>query len=111
MLKFLIIFFVILWLLSFLMGNKRRLIRDTNHLLQLILWVALAFTISTSISGVQIIQQNSFVKFVATACIFAASYALSLWVASFWKKQSSAGKHGGVGKGNGAVKNLWRGKR
>jgi predicted acyltransferase len=77
MVKFLIILFVAVWVLGFFFGKKRRLIRDVNHLLELILTVVLAFMGSTLLKKEEWIYSNSILYVLGLITVFALSYLVA----------------------------------
>jgi len=77
MIKFLIILFVVVWVLGFFLGKRRRLIRDVNHLLELIFTVVLAFMGSTLLKKEQWIYENAVLYALGLAVVFGLSYLIS----------------------------------
>ena len=81
MFKFVVITLVVIWLAGFLLGGKRRLVRDANHLLRLILWMCLSFIGSTALSQSQGLKEYAVLYFLAVLAVFAASWPASRWLA------------------------------
>lgn len=82
MFKFVVITLVVIWLAGFLLGGKRRLVRDANHLLRLILWACLSFIGSTALSQAQTLKQHSILYFLAVVIVFAGCWPASGWLAA-----------------------------
>src|SRR5690554_5422721 len=80
MFKVVVILFVAVWALSFFLSSRRKVIRDTNHLLQLILWAALVFTGNTLLSGQQFVKDHFLLQVALTLALFAGSYFVSIWI-------------------------------
>ena len=80
MFKVVVILFVAVWVLSFFLSSRRKVIRDTNHLLQLILWAALVFTGNTLLSGQQFVKDRFLLQVALTLALFTGSYFVSIWI-------------------------------
>lgn len=80
MVKFLVILFVAVWVLGFFFGRKRRLIRDVNHLLELIIIVVLAFMGSTLLKKEEWIYSNSLLYVLSLAAVFALSFVSARFI-------------------------------
>jgi len=81
-LKLLIICFVAVWILGLFLGRKRRVIKNTTQLIQLILWMVLVFMAATSLPRVPFFREHLAARAVVLLIWFAASYKLSFWVAA-----------------------------
>ena len=81
MFKLVVVTLVVLWLAGFVLGGKRRLIRDANHLLRLILWAALSFIGSTALTQAQELKAHSILYALAVIVVFAACWPASGWLA------------------------------
>jgi Na+/H+ antiporter NhaC len=89
MVKFLIILFVVVWVLGFLLGKRRRLIRDVNHLLELIFMVVFVFGGFTLLKKEEWIRDSAPLYVLGLIVVFAASYlAARLIVRQFITKRS-----------------------
>lgn len=92
MVKFLIILFVAVWILGFFLGRRNRLIRDVNHLLELIFTVIFAFMGATLLKKEEWIQSNAPLYALGLAMVFALSYLLARFlVRRFITKSRSGG--------------------
>lgn len=81
MLKILIIACVIVWLVGLLLGRKRRIIKNSLHLTQLIIWVMLVFMAAAYLPRLEIFRDNLALRGVVLAVWFAVSFKLSSWIA------------------------------
>jgi thiol:disulfide interchange protein len=77
MVKFLVILFVAVWILGLLLGRRRRLIRDVNHLLELIFTVVFVFMGSTLLKKEEWVRENVVLYVLALALVFGASYLVA----------------------------------
>lgn len=82
MFKFVVITLVVIWLAGFLLGGKRRLVRDANHLLRLILWACLSFIGSTALTQAQGLKEHAILYALAVIVVFAACWPASGWLAA-----------------------------
>lgn len=80
MVKFIIILFIIVWVLGFFLGKRRRLIRDVNHLLELIFTVIFVFMGSTLLKKETWIYENVILYLLGLAAIFALSYLAARFI-------------------------------
>ncbi|UZP66943.1 hypothetical protein N1030_15235 [Desulfovibrio mangrovi] len=79
MFKFTVILFVVVWLGSLIFSRKRRVIRDVNHLIQLILAAAIFFGASTAIRS-SFLHENMLFYVPALVLTFAAAWGVSLLI-------------------------------
>lgn len=92
MLKLTILFLVIIWAGSGLLGSKKRLIRDVNHLLQYLVWAVLLFL------GISMLGQTG----LAREPLWVKGVALVLWAGvSFLVVLAGRKWLGRAGRGNG----------
>lgn len=92
MFKFAVILFVVVWLGSLIFSRKRRVIRDVNHLIQLILAAAIFFGGSTAVRSSRL--HDSMLLYVpALILVFAASWVLALLISN---KLSGKPLHSGL---------------
>ncbi|WP_027183580.1 hypothetical protein [Desulfovibrio inopinatus] len=77
MLKFIIILFVAVWLLGLLFGNQKRLIKDLNHLLQLVLWVAFLLLGVSQFDRFDVVKENVILEIFLTLLWIYVSYKIS----------------------------------
>ncbi len=77
MVKFIIILFVAVWLLGLIFGNQKRLIKDLNHLLQLVLWVLFLLLGVSQLDTFTVVQENSVLKIFLTILWIYVSYKIS----------------------------------
>ncbi len=82
MFKFVVITLVVIWLAGFLLGGKRRMVRDASHLLRLILWMCLSFIGSTALSQAQGLKAHSLLYALSVVVVFAACWPASGWLAT-----------------------------
>jgi len=73
MFKFAVILFVLVWLGSLVFSRRRRVIKDVNHLLQLIIAAALFFMGSTVLRGTAV-YENMFLYVPALAALMAGAW-------------------------------------
>ncbi|GFM37744.1 hypothetical protein [Desulfovibrio psychrotolerans] len=73
MFKFAVILFVLVWLGSLVFSRRRRVIKDVNHLLQLIIAAALFFMGSTVLRNT-VIYENMFLYVPALAGLMAGAW-------------------------------------
>lgn len=88
MLKLLIICCVATWVIGLFMGRKRRIIKNSTHLTQLLIWLMLIFMASAYVSKAAYFDDNLLARAVALLLWFAASYKLSFWIASLLDRKS-----------------------
>lgn len=81
MLKILILACVLVWLAGLFLGRRRRVIRNSAHLGQLVIWLVLVFTAAAYLPRVEFFRERLVLRAVALAVWFAASYALSVFLA------------------------------
>ncbi|MFV0347005.1 MAG: hypothetical protein ACK5JO_00335 [Halodesulfovibrio sp.] len=79
MFKFTIIVFVVVWLGSLIFSRRRRVIRDVNHLIQLIIAAAIFFGASTAVRG-SFLHDSMLTYVPALIVTFAASWGISLLI-------------------------------
>jgi uncharacterized membrane protein YbjE (DUF340 family) len=79
MFKFTIILFVVVWLGSLIFSRRRRVIRDVNHLIQLIIAAALFFGFSTAVQG-SFLHESMLTYVPALLVTAAVSWGISLLV-------------------------------
>ncbi len=79
MFKVLILFFVAVWLLSMCMSNRRKVIRDTSHLLQLIFWAVLVFSGNTLLMGISVLREQLLLRALCMLLLFWAAWYVSRW--------------------------------
>ena len=91
MIKIFILFFVAVWAVSFLFGSRRRLIRDTNHLLVLIIWVVLLFFGLSYFSKIERLESNVLIYIVASIVWGVLTYKASQLMVRLWIKTAHCG--------------------
>lgn len=77
MLKFTVLVLVAVWLLSAIFGSRKRLIRDVNHLLQLIVWAALVFAGIHGVQSVPALVENTFLYGIVMVATFLCAWGIS----------------------------------
>mgnify|MGYP001544554600 CR=1 FL=1 len=77
MFKFIILFFVVLWAAGLFLGKKRRIIKDTQHLLNLFLWVAIAFAGLTTLSGIRPLGDSILLRILVSGIWLALSWFIA----------------------------------
>ncbi|MFV0422040.1 hypothetical protein [Oleidesulfovibrio sp.] len=88
MFKLLVILFVVVWLLSFFLSSRRKVIRDTNHLLQLIVWAALVFMGNMLVSGHPVVKEHFLLQVVLMLVVFGVSYYASILLIKGYTRSS-----------------------
>jgi len=86
MLKFLILGCVAVWLLGVLRGGRGRLIRDTSHLLQFVIWFVLVFLGGTMLPRVQALEGHTLFLGLAVLAWFGVSYLAARWLVALVEK-------------------------
>lgn len=86
MFKLVVILFVVVWLLSFFLSSRRKVIRDTNHLLQLIVWAALVFMGNMLVSGHPVVKEHFLLQVALTLIVFGVSYYASIFLVNGYTK-------------------------
>ena len=81
MFKIVVLFFIIVWVLSIFLGKRRRVIRDVNHLLQLIFFAVLVFTSTSMLHPVTFFKDHPFYYAITVAALFVISWPLSAFIA------------------------------
>lgn len=92
MVKFLIILFVVVWVLGFFLGKRRRLIRDVNHLLELIFTVVFAFMGSTLLKKEDWIYERAALYALGLVIVFALSYLVARFLVRQFITRRNPGK-------------------
>lgn len=82
MLKILILACVAVWLLGFLRGKRKRLIRDSTHLLQFVLWFVMVFVGATMLPRAPYVEDSALLLGASVAVWFGASYYAARWLAA-----------------------------
>lgn len=77
MLKFAILFLAAVWGLGLIFGRRGRFIRDTNHLLQLIVWSVLVFMGLAVLPKVQELPDFLLLRVVLVAVWMAVCWPVS----------------------------------
>jgi TctA family transporter len=86
MLKFIVLLFVAVWALSLFLAPRRRLIRDADHLIRLLVWVFAAFLGVAGIQQWDKVQELFWLKALTAGLWFAVSWVLSGWLVRMWKR-------------------------
>jgi len=81
MFKFTVILFVVVWLGSLFFSRRSRVIRDVNHLVQLILAAAIFFGGSTAVRNSSL-HDNMLLYVPALLAVLALSWGASLLIAT-----------------------------
>ena len=81
MFKLLVIACVVVWLAGLVMGRKRRIIKNSLHLTQLLVWLMLVFLMAASLPRWDYFREHLVARGVALAVWFACSFKLSSWLA------------------------------
>ncbi len=87
MFKVVVLTLVLLWLLGRITGRKRRIVKNSSHLLQLILWAALIFTGFTTFSQMRWLQDSFFLLVLACVVWTAATYWITGWITRLWDRK------------------------
>lgn len=73
MFKIIILFFVLVWIMSFFMSKRRKVIRDSNHLFQLIISAAIIF------SGVTMLRNSEIASSTPLYLLSLLALFISAW--------------------------------
>jgi uncharacterized membrane protein len=73
MFKIAVLFFVIVWIMSFFMSKRRKVIRDSNHLFQLVISDAIIFSGITLLRNSEIAASTP-LYFLALAILFGSAW-------------------------------------
>lgn len=87
MIKIFILFFVAVWATSFLFGSRRKLIKDTNHLLVLIIWVVLLFFGLSYFSKIERLESNILIYVGISLVWGVVTYKASQLMVKLWIKK------------------------
>ena len=80
MLKILVIACVLVWLIGLFLGRKRRIIRNTAHLTQLVIWLMLVFMAAAYLPRAEYFRENLAARAVVLVIWFALSFKISAWI-------------------------------
>lgn len=86
MLKILILAAVAVWFLGLFLGKRRRVIRDTTHLLSFILWVVLLFLGGTMLPRMALLDGSPLLLGAAVAVWYFVSFFAARWLSRFFSK-------------------------
>ena len=73
MFKLIVLFFVVVWIMSFFMSKRRKVIRDSNHLFQLIISAAIIF------SGVTMLRNSEIAASTPLYLLSLLALFISAW--------------------------------
>ena len=82
MMKFLVLFFVAIWVISLFFSKKKRLIKDVGQLVQLLFWILIALGGGTFLGGLGFFERHPVLHAFAVLLWFAASWYLSKQIAA-----------------------------
>lgn len=88
-LKLLVIACVVVWLVGLLLGRKRRIIKNSLHLTQLLIWLMLVFLVSAYLPRAPFFREHMVARAVVLLLWFAASFKLSSWLAARMDKSGN----------------------
>lgn len=76
MFKIAVLFFVVVWIMSMFMSKRRKVIRDSNHLFQLIISAAIIFSGITMLRNSEL-AANTPLYFLSLAVLFASAWFIA----------------------------------
>lgn len=82
MLKLLIFCLVAVWIAGLFLGRRRRLIKSSTQLTQVIAWLLLVFMGTAWLPNIPLLHEHLALRAMALLVWFAASYKLTRWAAS-----------------------------
>lgn len=80
MVKFIILLLVLIWVSGFFLGKRRRVVRDVNHLLQIIVWVCLVFIGYTYLPQLPFLTGDSWIQLGVLLLWALGSYHISVFL-------------------------------
>jgi len=86
-LKLLVLTCAAVWIIGLFLGRRRRVIKNSTHLLQLILWLALVFLGSSYLPRAAFFEQHLLARGLALVAWIMATYPVSILVARLLENQ------------------------